>query len=93
MAVNSDRKIGGVEDRLIWDLDAGAVLKAKQDIRMEDPPREQAFTEGREYPVVSMHPIADPPFVQLHNDQGRLHRMHAEHIRKWFERVNPNARR
>lgn len=53
---------------------------------MEDPPYERVFTKGQQYAVVSMHPIADPPCVKFRDDSGNLHRMHAEHIRKWFLR-------
>jgi len=37
---------------------------------MEDS-GEQVFTEGKLYPVISMHPLADPPFVKVRDDSGK----------------------
>ncbi|WP_234265215.1 hypothetical protein [Hydrogenophaga sp. NFH-34] len=45
---------------------------------------EITFTAGQIYKVESMHPIANPPFVRLKNDQGHIHILWAEHLRTYF---------
>ena len=39
-------------------------------MHMEDS-GERVFTEGRPYRVISMHPLADPPFVKVRDDSGK----------------------
>lgn len=53
----------------IWALETGDVLIARRNLHMEGS-GEQIFTEGKRYPVNSMHPLADPPFVKVRDDSG-----------------------
>ena len=71
------------DDQLIWSLNSGDVLMATRDLLMEGS-GERAFTEGKTYVVVSMHPIADPPRVRVIDDQGKLHWLYGEHLRRSF---------
>lgn len=84
----SDEQIGGKDDQLVWSMTAGTKLRAVQDVVMEDPAGVRAFTGGLTYSVETMHPVANPPFVTLRNDQHQQHRMNAEHLKKWFCRVD-----
>ncbi len=80
--------VGGADDRLVWDTPTGALLQCIQDLHMEEDEAEpRVFTRGKAYQVVSMHPVADPPFVGLLSDQGLIHNMRAEHLRRWFKRT------
>lgn len=71
------------DDQLIWDIQIGEKLTCVKSVVMEDDGTE-AFTAGRTYVVDSIHPIAEPSFVRLTNNQGESHKMAGEHIRKWF---------
>lgn len=73
------------DDKLIWSLGTGRLLTATKDLVMEDD-KERAFTAGKAYRVKSMHPIADPAYVILVDDQGADHKMAGEHIREFFGR-------
>jgi len=73
------------DDKLIWDTPAGMTLTCVESVVMEDN-QEVAFTKGREYSVQSMHPIAEPAYIRLTNDQGEPHKMAGEHIRRYFRR-------
>lgn len=71
------------DDKLIWNLPTGSRLACIQSVVMTDD-QIVAFTAGRIYFVESMHPIADPAYVRLTNDQGEPHKMTGEHIRQFF---------
>ena len=71
------------DDKLIWSLGAGRLLTATKDLVMEDT-NERSFTAGKTYRVKSMHPIAEPAYVVLVDDQGADHKMEGEHIREFF---------
>jgi hypothetical protein len=71
------------DDKLIWDLPTGARLTCIRSVVMADDQIE-AFTVGRVYLVASMHPIAEPAYVRLTNNQGESHKMAGEHIRQFF---------
>ena len=70
-------------DRLIWSIPTGARLTCIKSVVMEDDQTE-AFTTGQSYMMESMHPIAEPAFVRLTNNQGESHKMTGEHIRQFF---------
>ena len=70
-------------DKLIWSLATDMRLRATKDLLMEDD-KERAFSSGKNYRVKSMHPIAEPAYVILINDQGEDHKMTGEHIREFF---------
>lgn len=71
------------DDKLIWSLGTGRLLTATKDMVMEDD-KDRAFTAGKTYRVKSMHPIAEPAYVVLVDDQGVDHKMAGEHIREFF---------
>lgn len=73
------------DDKLIWALPAGSRLTCTKSVVMTDD-QSEAFTAGREYVVDSMHPIAEPAYIRLRNNQGESHKMYAEHIRQFFAR-------
>ncbi len=73
------------DDQLVWSIPSGAVLSCCDDLVMEGS-GEVAFSRGVSYRVVSMHPIADPPFVMLINDQRQRHRLQACDLRQYFGR-------
>lgn len=74
-----------INDRLVWGIDAGDALVAAGTLRIDDEPDgKPVFTEGREYRVVSVHPIATPAFVRVIDDQGVSHTLEGSHILKWF---------
>lgn len=73
------------DEKLIWGITSGTVLKCVKDVVMEDD-GEVAFKAGLAYRVTSMHPIADPPFVRLTDEQGCSHVLEATHIRTYFSR-------
>lgn len=70
-------------DRLIWGLGTGSALLASKDLVMEDD-QQRAFTAGTTYRVKSMHPIAEPAYVIVVDDQGEDHKLNAEHVREYF---------
>ncbi len=77
----------GADHRLVWDMTPGTRLRAIHHLHMEEDPDEpRVFTAGEIYVVESMHPIANPPFVGIHNDFGEVHQMCATHLRAWFRR-------
>ncbi len=43
-----------------------------------------AFAAGKAYRVKSMHPIAEPAYVIVVDDQGRDHKLNGEHVREYF---------
>ena len=51
-----------------------------------DESGEQAFTQGQNYRVESMHPIARPAFVRVIDDQGESHELDGDHLREYFGR-------
>lgn len=76
----------------VWDCSSGTKLRCMQDVHMERDERygfggEKVFTAGQCYEVQSMHPVADPPFVQLLNDQGEPHLMEDADLRAYFSRA------
>lgn len=73
------------EDKLVWDTPTGAVLVCKKSVVMTDD-QVEAFTAGKEYTVDSMHPIAEPAYIRLTNNQGESHMLNGEHIRQFFRR-------
>jgi len=78
------------DDRMIWDLSPGSKLTARVDLHEnEDQALPTWFTGGVEYRVESMHPVADPPFVEVRTDDGECTQLLAEHIRAWF--LPPNG--
>lgn len=72
------------DDKLIWATPSGTVLTCTKSFVMRDG--EVTFTEGLQYKVQSMHPLAEPAFVQMINDEGESHRMYGEQIRDFFKR-------
>lgn len=73
------------DDELVWSFTSGSTLTASRDLVMEDS-GERAFTAGQSYRVDSMHPLANPAFVRVKDDQGVPHKLHAEHLRAYFVR-------
>lgn len=72
------------DDMLVWDTPSGTSLTCTKSVRMEGTD-EVAFTEGIVYRVASMHPIADPAYVKLLDDQGQVHRMEGSDLREYFK--------
>jgi len=72
------------DDRLVWSLASGTVLKAAKDLVMEDT-HERSFTAGKQYRVKSMHPISEPAFLVMVDDQGHDHKMNGAHVREFFD--------
>lgn len=70
-------------DRLVWSIPSGTLLTCIKSVVMEDDQAE-AFTVGKSYAVASVHPIAEPSYVRLTNNQGESHKMTGEHIRQFF---------
>ncbi len=73
------------DDRLIWSIPTGSFLTCARDLVMQGT-TEVACTAGRIYKVDSMHPIADPPFLRIRDDQGQLHTLEAGDLREYFGR-------
>lgn len=71
------------DDKLIWELSDGARLTCTKSVVMTDD-QSEAFTAGQVYVVASIHPIAEPAYVRLTNNQGESHKMNGEHIRQFF---------
>lgn len=72
-------------DKLVWSLKAGAVLTARQTLRMEDnADGAPVFVEGNTYSVRSVHPIATPAFVTVLDEHGEKHTLMGNHVRDWF---------
>ena len=78
------------DDKLIWSLGTGRLLTATKDLVMEGS-CELAFTAGKTYKVKSMHPIAEPSYVIMVDDQGADHKMYGEHIREFFYKERATA--
>lgn len=74
------------DDELVWGLTGGSRLRCVKDLVMEGS-GEVAFKEGAVYSIDSMHPIHNPPFVRLMNDQHQTHRLEPDDLRTYFERV------
>jgi hypothetical protein len=66
----------------IWALSAGDVLVAKHCLYMEES-GERVFTEGKRYVVRSMHPLADQPFVRVHDDTGHENSIRADFLQNF----------
>lgn len=43
-----------------------------------------AFEAGQLYRVSSMHPLADPPYIKVIDEQGCGHRLEANDVRNYF---------
>lgn len=71
------------DDHLVWSLTEGSTLTCRRSMVMQDG-GEVAFSAGQAYRVSSMHPIADPPFVRVLDNQGHSHILTAEHLRGYF---------
>lgn len=56
------------EDKLIWICGIASMLTATKDLVMEDN-MECAFTARKTYRMKSMHPIAEPAYVIVVDDQ------------------------
>lgn len=69
----------------IWSTNVGDELHCSRDVVMEDG-GEVAFTAGRRYRVQSVHPIANPPFIRVIDDQGEPHGLGAADLSKYFLR-------
>jgi hypothetical protein len=72
-------------DKRVWDCSTGTRLKCFKNLVMEES-GEQAFTQGQNYRVESMHPIATPSYVRVIDDQGVSHLLEGEHLREYFGR-------
>lgn len=72
------------DDKLIWALPTGSHLTCTKSVVMTDD-QSEAFTAGQVYVVESMHPIAEPSYIRLTNNQGESHKMAGEHIRQFFK--------
>lgn len=72
-------------DKLIWGIPSGTLLTCAKSVAMKDDGT-IAFTAGKKYAVVSMHPIAEPAFVSLLDDQGVSHKMTGDHVAEYFNR-------
>ncbi len=76
------------DDHIIWDLKEGSKIRALRNLHEElNPELPCWFTEGAEYPIESMHPIADPPFVKVKTNEGHTTKLYAKHIKADFCRV------
>lgn len=73
------------DDKVIWGMPTGTRLTCVKSVVMTDDQIE-AFTAGQVYLVESMHPIAEPAYVRLTNNQGESHKMAGEHIHQFFSR-------
>lgn len=71
------------DDQLVWSLHTGRKITASRDLLMEGS-GERTFTNGKTYVIESMHPIVEPPFVRVRNDQGDIHALTAEDLRNYF---------
>lgn len=71
------------DDELIWSLGSGSRITATKDLIMADTD-ERAFTAGVIYTISTMHPIAEPAYVVVIDDQRHAHRLEAEDIREYF---------
>lgn len=69
----------------IWSIEVGDELLCKQDLVMQDD-GERAFTAGRRYFVQSKHPIANPPYIELVDDQGDPHGIDGADLLRFFSR-------
>lgn len=72
-------------DKLIWGIPSGARLTCKKSLVMEGDGI-TAFTAGEIYTDVSMHPIAEPAFIRMVDDQGESHQLNGDHVAEYFNR-------
>jgi hypothetical protein len=72
-------------DKRVWDCSTGTRLKCIKNLVMEES-GEQAFNQGQNYRVESMHPIAIPAYVMVIDDQGEVHTLEGDHLREYFGR-------
>lgn len=70
-------------DKRIWGIPSGTRLTCTKSLVMEDD-GSVAFTTGNSYTVVSMHPIADPAYILLVDDQGESHKLNGDHVAEYF---------
>jgi hypothetical protein len=80
-----DGELGNVTaaDKRVWGTSSGMQLTCIKHLVMTDS-GEQAFTEGKNYKVLSMHPIAVPAYVRVIDDQGDSHTLNGDHLREYF---------
>lgn len=72
-------------DKRVWDCSEGTRLRCIKNLVMDES-REQAFTQGQSYSVVSMHALAKPAFVRVIDDQGESHILDGQNLREYFAR-------
>lgn len=73
------------DDQLIWRIPTGTRLTCTKSVVMTEDQTE-AFTAGQVYVVESMHPIAEPAYLRLTNNQGESHKIAGEHLHQFFNR-------
>ena len=75
----------------IWSIDAGDFLEALVTLHMSDDDS-QAFTLGKRYPVVRIHPLREPnPVAVVIDDSGQENKIDAEFLSN-FRCVKATAR-
>lgn len=72
-------------DKRVWATPSGSQLTCIKNLVMDES-GEQAFTEGKNYKVSTMHPIAVPAYVRVIDDQGDPHMLNGDHLREYFGR-------
>lgn len=72
-------------DKRIWDIPSGTLLTCAKSLVMECNGL-VAFTVGKTYEVVSMHPIAEPAFIRMLNDHSESHRLDGADVAEYFGR-------
>lgn len=77
-----------LEDQIVWAAESGTVLTAVKDLCMAEC-NTRSFTAGKRYEVLSMHPIAEPSYVKVKNDQGEFHFLQGKDLREFFGRKVP----
>ena len=76
------------QDHIIWSLPTGSTITPLRDLHEGlDPAMPTWFTRGHIYVVESMHPIAEPPYVQVRTNDGIATKLFAEHISEHFSRT------
>lgn len=75
--------MGSKDDVLVWSMQAGSILTCTRDLVMEGS-GEIAFTAGVSYAVNTVHPIAEPAFLRLLDNQGVSHALQASDLREYF---------
>jgi hypothetical protein len=68
----------------IWNLARGFVLTALHSSGTAAFPSQSAFTQGCEYTVLSMHPLANPPHVVVQSDMGHRVGLTGRNVRENF---------